>query len=104
MKKAILMIAVFLIAVSLTAPAYCGPVEKLGRGFSNLLTFPCEIVYQINKTGEQNGITAAWSYGALNGIFMAGVRAVTGAYEIVTFPVPIPGDFEPILTDPEFFF
>ena len=33
----------------------------------------------------------------------AGNRAVVGAYEVVTFPIPLPSDYEPILTDPEFF-
>ena len=105
MKKSVVVILAFLLIFGLTMPAYCaGPITKLGRGFSNLLTFPCEVPWQIEQAGKQNGITAAWSYGILNGIFMAGVRAVVGAYEVATFPVPFPGNFEPILTDPEFFF
>ena len=29
-------------------------------------------------------------------------RAVVGVYEIATFPIPLPKDYEPIITDPEF--
>lgn len=106
MKRAFAYILIVsILAGPAAGPAYCGgPVEKLGRGISNTLTFPCEIPYQIRQTNRQNGFMAAISYGILNGAFMAGARALVGIYEIVTFPVPIPGDFGPILADPEFFF
>ncbi len=105
MKKIIVCYLMFSILIGAASPAYCnGPVEKLGRGFSNTLTFPCEIPYQISQSNKQNGLTAALSYGVLNGIFMAGVRALVGVYEIVTFPIPAPGGFDPILENPEFFF
>jgi len=105
MKKIAVCLLVLSFLIGAAAPAYCGgSVKKLGRGFSNVLTFPCEIWYQIGQTNEQNGFTAAMSYGVLKGVFMAGARALVGAYEIATFPVPAPGGFEPILTDPEFFF
>jgi putative exosortase-associated protein (TIGR04073 family) len=105
MAKIVLSVMVMLFLVGLAATAYCdGPTDKLGRGFSNLLTFPCEVPNRIKEEYQKNGITAAWSYGILKGIFYAGARALVGAYEIVSFPVPIPGDFQPILTDPEYFF
>ena len=105
MKKIFVFLLIFSILAGVTSPAYCGgPVEKLGRGLSNALTFPCEIPYQISQTNKQNGLMAALSYGVLNGIFMTGARALVGVYEIATFPIPAPGDFDPILTDPEFFF
>jgi putative exosortase-associated protein (TIGR04073 family) len=105
MKKIPIFFIIFAILAGLTAPARCdGPVEKLSRGLANTITFPCEIPYQISQTNSQNGLTAALSYGVLNGIFMTGVRAIVGIYEIVTFPIPAPGDFGPILTNPEFFF
>lgn len=105
MKKIPILFLILMILSGAAAPAYCGgPVEKLGRGIANVLTFPFEIPHQISETNNQNGLTAALSYGVLNGIFMAGVRALAGVYEIATFPIPAPGSFGPILTDPEFFF
>lgn len=104
MNKIIILILVVLLALSLAAPAYCGPVEKIGRGVSNMLTFPCEVPWRIKQSYDQNGITGALSWGVLNGVFMAGYRAILGAYETATFFLPFPGDFQPILTDPEFFF
>lgn len=104
-KKIFTFIIAFTLMSIVTASAYCGgPVEKLSRGLSNMLTFPCEIPYQISQTNKQNGLTAAIGYGTIKGIFMAGARALAGVYEVVTFPVPAPGNFDPILTDPEFFF
>ena len=100
----ILLLAVLLMAV-LVAPGYCyGPVEKLSRGISNIFTFPCEIPYQISETNKQNGLPAAIGYGTLKGIFYSVARLLVGGYEVITFPIPAPGNFEPILTDPEFFF
>lgn len=105
MKKTMAFALVFALLAGAAAPGYCGDqTRKLSRGVSNIFTFPCEIPYQIGRTNEQNGLTAAMSYGVLSGIFMACYRALVGVYEVATFPIPIPGAFEPILCDPEFFF
>ncbi|MCX5679797.1 MAG: exosortase system-associated protein, TIGR04073 family [Candidatus Omnitrophica bacterium] len=105
MKKVSIFIVAVLLIVVVVSSGYCsGPAEKLSRGISNILTFPCEIPYQISETNKQNGLTTAIGYGTLKGIFMAGVRVLMGVYEVITFPIPAPGNFEPIMTDPEFFF
>ncbi len=104
MKNAMVIFLVCSILAGAAAPAHChGPEEKLGRGFANLLTFPCEIPYQISQARQQNGLAGAVTYGFVGGFFMAAVRAVVGVYEIATFPFPT-GNFEPMLTNPEFFF
>jgi putative exosortase-associated protein (TIGR04073 family) len=80
------------------------PLRKLGRGLSNCLTFPIEIPNQISKTNDSDGPMAALTYGAVKGIVMGIFRLGVGAYEVVTFPLPFPEWYKPILTDPEFMF
>ncbi len=79
------------------------PLKKLGRGVCNIVTCPLELLKGIQDAHNENGFFAALTWGVLKGAFNTGVRAVVGAYEVVTFPFPIPSDYEPILTDPEFF-
>jgi len=77
-------------------------LKKLGRGAANVLMSPMEMINGISEANAENGWIAAVTWGVLKGIFKTGVRMVVGAYEIVTFPIPFPKDYEPILTDPEF--
>jgi putative exosortase-associated protein (TIGR04073 family) len=77
-------------------------LRKLGRGASNCATFPLEIFNQISKTNNSDGPMAALSYGLAKGVIMTGYRAVVGVYEVLTFPIPFPQYYKPILVDPEF--
>ncbi|MFH1189126.1 MAG: exosortase system-associated protein, TIGR04073 family [Candidatus Omnitrophota bacterium] len=78
------------------------PLKKLGRGLSNIMTFPLEIPSQISKTNNSDGPVAALSYGVVKGFVMGIFRAFVGIYEVVSFPLPYPEWYRPILTDPEF--
>ena len=80
------------------------PLRKLGRGVCNVVTFPFEIPYQIGRTNRTDGPFAAFTYGAVKGVVMTGLRAVVGVYEVISFPFPLPEGYKPILNDPEFFF
>jgi putative exosortase-associated protein (TIGR04073 family) len=106
MKK----IALFLVIAVLVVPmlAYAeditkGPIEKLGRGIANVLTCPLELPKGIGDVDEEKGAFAAYTWGVLQGTVNIVKRAVVGVYEIATFPIPLPKDYEPILTDPEYF-
>ena len=104
-KTIIIFLILAVLFLNFPAPAYCdGQIKKLSRGFSNLFTFPMEIPYQIKKTYDRDGEIGAITYGVLWGLYKAGFRALIGVYEIATFPIPVPGAYEPIITDPEFFF
>ena len=99
----IVIILILLMAV-FTVSAYADtPIKKLGRGVCNILTCPLEIFKAIQDTHNESGFFAALTWGLLKGAFNTGVRAFVGAYEVVTFPIPLPADYKPILTDPEFF-
>lgn len=80
------------------------PLQKLGRGFCNCITFPMEIFHQMGCVNQTDGPMAGLTWGLLKGVGMAGVRAVVGVYEVATFPIPCPECYRPILTSPEYFF
>jgi len=124
-RKTVFAIVAVLFLVSVVAPsAFCGDenaeaalskpaksvtdkdpgdaLRKLGRGISNCLTFPLEIFNQISKTNNTDGPMAALSYGLAKGVVMTGYRALVGVYEVVTFPIPFPEYYKPIIVDPEF--
>ena len=99
------IIVIAALVVLIAVPAYSdGPVKKLGRGLANTVTFPIEIPANIKKVNESDGVIMAASYGLGLGLYKAIARAAVGVYEVATFPFPFPGDFVPIITDPEFFF
>lgn len=87
------------------ASGFCneGAWKKLGRGVSNMITFPFEIPNQVSRTNRSDGPMAAFTWGLIKGVGMTCFRALVGVYETISFPVPCPEDYKPILTDPEFF-
>ncbi|MBU1038484.1 MAG: exosortase system-associated protein, TIGR04073 family [Candidatus Omnitrophica bacterium] len=103
-RTILIALVVFLLTVAFTSPAYCNdPVRKLGRGICNLFTFPLELYTQFADVNDHFGLFAAATWGILKGVGMSAVRLSVGVYEVATFPIPIPGDYMPILTDPEFY-
>ena len=80
-----------------------GPIKKLGRGIANIITCPVEITNRMGEANEDSGPVAAITWGVLNGIFRAVTRVAVGVYETVTFAIPFPNDYGPIIDDPEFF-
>ena len=104
-RSFLILLSVFALIIALASPAYCGdPVKKLGRGLCNIGTFIFELPLQISRVNQSDGPMAGCTWGVLKGIGMSGVRLMAGAYETVTFPFPVPKDYEPILKDPEFMF
>ncbi len=87
----------------LSADAFAqDPLKKLGRGISNLTLGWIEIFTTIEDTGKSDGVVGAITYGVLKGFAKGIFRTAVGAYETITFPVPVPEDYKPILTKPEF--
>ena len=76
------------------SPAFAqDPIHKAGRGITNFLTSWLEVpkgFYQ--GTQEENPVTGA-AGGLLKGAWLFATRAVVGAYEAVTFPIPYPKDY-----------
>jgi len=96
---------VFLFVVMVATPGHCDDfLKKLGRGIANIATFPIEILLQTSRVNNTDGPVAAATWGVLKGVGMSGVRLLVGVYETVTFPIPLPPHYGPILKDPEFMF
>lgn len=100
----VILITVFVLGMAVSS-GYCDDaLKKLGRGAANCVTFPLELIEQVKRANLSDGPMAAYTWGLLKGVGMMGVRAVVGVYEVVTFPLPLPKEYKPILKDPEFFF
>ena len=105
-KRLILFaLAFLLLSGAFRSDAHCDDAtKKLGRGFCNVVTCPFELALQPSRVNTSDGPMAAATWGVLKGIGMTGLRALVGVYEVVTFPIPFPKQYKPILKDPEFFF
>ncbi len=82
-------------------PAGHNALRKLGRGFANLLFGIVELPNQITKATSEHGGAGGVTYGIGKGFARWIGREVTGVYEVVTFPVPFPKGYKPIMM-PEF--
>jgi putative exosortase-associated protein (TIGR04073 family) len=80
------------------------PVKKLCRGVLNITTGFLEMPKNIRDTGKEDGLGMALTYGFIKGAFGTVRRMAVGLYEVVTFLIPAPKDYGPVLTDPEYFF
>ena len=80
-----------------------GRTKKLLRGTANTLTGWIEIPKNIYDTTVEEDFLTGITFGTMKGIGMAVVRTGAGVYEMVTFPFPIPEDYQPVL-EPEFVF
>ena len=103
MKKTVVFIAIIAILFMSSASYADTPLKKLGRGLSNLITCPIELPYRIGRVNEESGPIAAFTWGVLDGFTRAAMRLLVGGYETLTFPIPFPQYYEPIIDDPEFF-
>lgn len=105
MKGLIRLFVIVAVIFSFTGMAYAGtPLEKLGRGVANVTTCPMEVFKQIRDTNDESGPLGACTVGVMRGIACTFVRCLVGGFEILTFSSSVPGDYAPILTDPEYFF
>jgi len=72
-------------------------MRKFQRGFINIGMSPIEISHELHKEKRTDAYLPTWFTGAFRGsAFMVG-RALSGAYDLVTFPIPLPSGYEPLL-------
>jgi putative exosortase-associated protein (TIGR04073 family) len=77
--------------------------DKLGRGTANFLGGWLEIPLNIQKRYAANDTAGSLFTGTAHGIFRGLLRTVVGAYEVVTFFLPYPENFAPILPTLEYY-
>ena len=102
MKRNLSVIFLFMIILMLLSPSISfarenGPWVKLGRGICNILSSPVEIPYRMAEIGKHERWPIAIAGGFFKGAVYMVVRTVVGVYEIVTFPIPVPANYEVIL-------
>jgi len=74
---------------------------KIVRGVSNITLGWWELPKQVYKTFQEDGVALGLSVGPLKGIGMTLVRTMSGVGEVLTFPFPYPGFYDPYF-EPEF--
>ncbi len=95
-KKIIAVLVIGMCVVGATAYAEekgSGPFTKFGRGVTNILMSPVELVYQPMKMREDNNSLVAWIGGIPKGIVYFPVRLLVGVYDLATFPLPWPKNY-----------
>jgi putative exosortase-associated protein (TIGR04073 family) len=70
---------------------------KFMRGVTNLATGIGEIPKQIYLIGQKEGWVQGVFRGPFEGLGMFFARTVGGAYEILTFPIPVPSNYQPMM-------
>lgn len=96
-----------LLTMTMTAtPAHAavegGPIRKLGRGLTNLVTGWLELPVQVMQTTERSGSLAGMTEGLGRGVVLGLGRTVVGALELVSFPIPNPTTRYGPVIEPEF--
>ena len=77
------------------------PMRKLQRGFLNVALSPIEVIHALDQEKNVDSVIPSWFAGLGRGsIYMVG-RVMAGAFEMATFPLPLPSGYEPIV-EPEF--
>jgi putative exosortase-associated protein (TIGR04073 family) len=81
---------------ALFAPQH-GPWRKLGRGIANIFTSPLELVRTSKRVSEREGMQKATTERSGVGVRRMFLRFGVGLFEVVTFPLEIPEDYEPLM-------
>lgn len=76
-------------------------MTKLGRGVTNVLTCWVELPRNISMEWERTDPATGLVLGTVKGSAYTFARLATGVYETVTFPLPVPAGYEPMM-DPEY--
>lgn len=79
----------------------CQVAMKLVRGIANFTSGWVEIPKQIYLVGQNEGWLTGALRGPMDGLGMFVARTIAGAYEVVSFPLPIPAQYQPLL-QPDF--
>jgi putative exosortase-associated protein (TIGR04073 family) len=71
--------------------------HKLGRGLANIVTGPIEIPKNISREWRKSDPVTGFIIGGVKGVGWAASRIAVGVYDTVTFPVPVPANYEPLM-------
>jgi putative exosortase-associated protein (TIGR04073 family) len=102
-KILLVCLVITAMAVAATQCYAQNPGKKIGRGLANIFSGWIELPKNIYETSVEENVLSGITMGLAKGVGMTIVRTGAGVYETVTFPFPIPEDYQPVL-EPEFVF
>ena len=73
------------------------PLRKLQRGVINIVLCPIEISHELHQEKKKDEYFPSWISGLGRGISYSAGRALSGVYDLLTFPVPVPSGYEPLV-------
>ena len=78
---------------ALLASGCAGPEQKLGRGISNTMEITRfgDMRRSIEQTAIFESPSAGYTAGAIRGLDQTLARTGVGVFEVLTFPIPMPG-------------
>jgi len=108
MRKTIILCLVFSFVAITHSSAANGAIKKLQRGIVNIVTAPVEVPKQIRAywiAGSKKTMhISAWLFcGFVKGLWMAPLRVGSGLWDVITFPLDLPGNGGSLL-QPEYVF
>lgn len=118
MKKICVVLLILVFGSASISHADTGPLNKLVRGLTNVVTSPFEIpkqirAYWIEGAHHTDHILVWVISGFTRGVVEDVKRFGSGIWDVLSFPVSIPGDYEPLMkpdyvfqewpTDPDVF-
>ncbi len=71
--------------------------DKLARGLSNTFQGILEVPRNISNTTKMQGLLPGVTVGLGKGLGYGVLRTLVGLYEVVTFPIPVPAGYAPII-------
>jgi putative exosortase-associated protein (TIGR04073 family) len=71
--------------------------DKLTRGLANTIQGIFEVPRNISNTTETQGLLTGLTVGLGKGLGYGVLRTLVGLYEVVTFPIPVPAGYAPII-------
>ena len=102
-KFLLVLVAVIIISNLIVTPCFADVWRKLGRGLANTVTGVVEIPKKVILISKNDNPLMGFTWGFVKGAAVGLLRTAAGVYETVTFPIPAPADYEPII-HPEFVF
>lgn len=73
------------------------PFTKLARGLTNIVEGPFELYAQPSLVPSGTDTVYALFTGLTKGLAMFVTRELVGVYDIVTFPIPLPKNYQPLI-------
>lgn len=104
LSRGIIICVVALMILNIASASYAQSMaDKLNRGLTNIVTGWFELPKNMSVGISKHDFVSAFFIGLPKGCWMATVRTGAGIYDTVTFAIPLPQEYKPIL-EPEFAF